>query len=348
MQMFYSCGSQHWRGGLLRGSFESTALALALDHTPTRSLLWSLLFLHTVSHFPLAGTALHASGQPPFPPSSAQTVFSTSFPLFSFSQTPPTFSLPISSITSPTRVNSNEVNNSVQVATYNSLCLIDKQDTITTHLAQGHLNPTHPSTVISHEHITNEQIHDSKSSRHTLNPTGARERARRADDFNYRSVRVDTNSASRCNCRPASSIQLFPAESLPKVQARDNQSRCPAQVWQSRHHRWHQHRPRERPQSPQRENTNASFAIGRLAGASTVAVTSDHVRYISLPDVRCNHFPSRSRPLTTRSFPLCLSCLHQASHLAVRVLHHLLPFTSNFNIPLTRPSQIPKSGRSSA
>jgi hypothetical protein len=35
-----------------------------------------------------------------------------------------------------------------------------------------------PRWHLFHEHITNEQLHDAKSARHTLNPTGARERER--------------------------------------------------------------------------------------------------------------------------------------------------------------------------
>lgn len=52
-----------------------------------------------------------------------------------------------------------------------------QQDGITDSFGEGHFF-IQPIVAIVHDHITNEQLHDSESARHTLNPTGARERAR--------------------------------------------------------------------------------------------------------------------------------------------------------------------------
>lgn len=49
--------------------------------------------------------------------------------------------------------------------------------------------PSPSSTVAEfHDHITNEQLHDTESRRHTLSPTGA-PRAKESGDLNYRSVK---------------------------------------------------------------------------------------------------------------------------------------------------------------
>jgi hypothetical protein len=131
-----------------------------------------------------------------------------------------------------------------------------------------------PSSSSFHEHITNEQLHDSESARHTLNPTGARERARRArrSQLSFCEEGPTPTPECRCHCRRRRPSTLQPSGFPPlDVQTRQPSTRCLAQAWQSCHPRQHQHRPPGRPHSPQRENTSASFATGPSAGASTGA-----------------------------------------------------------------------------
>jgi hypothetical protein len=76
-----------------------------------------------------------------------------------------------------------------------------QQDDTTGRSGERPFYSTPPVDIYFHDHITNEQLHDSESGRHTLNPTGARERARKEKgDLNYRSVRRVQHTAFECRC----------------------------------------------------------------------------------------------------------------------------------------------------
>jgi hypothetical protein len=173
-----------------------------------------------------------------------------------------------------------------------------------------------PSSSSFHEHITNEQLHDSESARHTLNPTGPRERARgaRRSQLSFCEEGPTPTPECRCHCRRRRQSTLQPSGFPRSTCKRDKPStRCLAQAWQSCHPRQHQHRLPGRPHSPQRENTSASFATGPSAGASTGADMSGLVCLIFLYCRRRRSAPGRCKLTHSRRYQGAPVQVHEVS-----------------------------------
>jgi len=210
-----------------------------------------------------------------------------------------------------------------------SVCASPSETTTRVEFGIGHLNYPSPS-LFSHDHITNEQNHVAESTRHTLNPTGARARERRgarkgkSGDLNYRSASDSTRFASAICIAAVVAVDEETPHDRPsntaEVQnnARDHQPRCPEQAWQSCHHRPHRRRLLGRPRSPRRGNTSASSATEPSAEASTAAGMSDPVSTAHPPT---HHLPTPPPAGAHRRphlflLPLHLPTLfrHQANH----------------------------------
>jgi hypothetical protein len=87
-----------------------------------------------------------------------------------------------------------------------------------------------PSSSSFHEHITNEQLHDSESARHTLNPTGPRERARgaRRSQLSFCEEGPTPTPECRCHCRRRRQSTLQPSGFPPlDVQTRQTVHKMP-------------------------------------------------------------------------------------------------------------------------
>lgn len=252
-------------------------------------------------------------------PLSAQTIFSTPFPLFSFSKTPPAF--PPTIHPHPHHHHHQRQPPQQEVGNppprpLNSLCFPQQDDPSAIQLAGASLTIRHG--FFFHDHITNEQLHETKSRRHTLSPTGApaSEGVRRSQlSFCEGSTGLSTTTPNcRCPRRSRCSSPSHPREVARQLHHQNRHpphSKCQAQAWLSRprrrlqrphqHQHQHQHHERRRALHSQRENTSASFVRGPLAGANIAAATNVHVRFISSS---FDLSPSLSRWPITRLFPL--------------------------------------------
>jgi hypothetical protein len=167
-----------------------------------------------------------------------------------------------------------------------SLCFPKQDDDPELNLATGHLN-SNLTVAFFHDHITNEQIHVAESSRHTLNPTGARASEEEKSEGGTQAIstivlRGPTSlpSAAVIGAVAVDTTATHRSSSPAEVQRARQSARCLAQALPSCRHRQHQHPHPGRPHSCRRGNTSANSVTELLAEASTAADMSDLVRIL--------------------------------------------------------------------